>query len=105
MDKYIKVSDTISELNMYHMPETVGETGIELINRKAYNTMLEIAKMVVNAQPTADVAPVVHAHWIQGAYPDGCEIQYDCSHCNMSSNGKTNFCPHCGAKMDEEVKQ
>ncbi len=50
-----------------------------------------------------DVAPVIHAHWVQGAYLDGDEMQCDCSHCNMPNNGKKNFCPNCGAIMDEEV--
>lgn len=51
MDKYINASATIKELERYRMPKSVGETDSELIYRKAYNTMLDIAKMVVSAQP------------------------------------------------------
>lgn len=57
-----------------------------------------------------EVAPVVHAHWIED-YGD-----YKCSHCSTefwdemvfivrtSEHEFPNYCPVCGAKMDEEVK-
>ena len=50
--------------------------------------------------PTADVAPVVHAHWIKrvGGY-------FDCSNCGAVSDWKSPYCPRCPAKMDEEVEQ
>lgn len=46
-----------------------------------------------------DAVPVVHGHWIE-------DITYDlqrvikCSVCNRKYNELSNFCPHCGAKMD-----
>ena len=53
--------------------------------------------------PAADVAPVVHGRWIH----DGCRIEggidwCHCSECGKSDNfcARTNYCPHCGAKMD-----
>lgn len=54
-------------------------------------------------QPAADVAPVVHGHWIEKEkYSFG--IMYDCSLCDnrILDNGYSwNYCPNCGAKMDE----
>ena len=49
--------------------------------------------------PAADVAPVVHGHWIicsDGYYPY-------CSRCKEEPSGRkmTKYCDHCGAKMDE----
>lgn len=47
--------------------------------------------------PTADVAPVVHAYWIE----DG-DTQI-CSNCGEEHEWDTyraNFCDNCGAKMD-----
>lgn len=56
--------------------------------------------------PLPDVAPVVHGHWID------CDNGYDsyarCSECgdeftNWEADcAHTNFCPNCGAKIDEK---
>ena len=54
-----------------------------------------------------DAAPVVHAKWIQAP---GSLHDYCCSRCmGFASlgmfgdyNGRTNYCPNCGAKMDLE---
>ena len=50
--------------------------------------------------PAADVAPVIHAHWIR--YPD-CGVT-KCSNCGWSIEEcwNSDYCPHCGAKMDEK---
>lgn len=50
--------------------------------------------------PAADVAPVVHSKWeicCDGYYPY-------CKRCRNEPQGRvmTQFCPNCGAKMDEE---
>lgn len=50
--------------------------------------------------PAADVAPVVHAWWIE----DGSGIII-CPKCNRGYNlvpQFTHYCPNCGAKMDGE---
>ena len=50
--------------------------------------------------PAADVAPVVHGHWVYGEF----DIP-NCSECGEEVKPDTisPFCPNCGAKMDEEV--
>ena len=50
--------------------------------RKENGTIQEAIKMISYPEytPTADVAPVVHAQWIEAKF--------------------TNYCPACGAKMD-----
>jgi hypothetical protein len=61
--------------------------------------------------PAADVRPVVKAYWIgEGdGYADG-EMVYDvwhCSNCDYTVDEgdneppRYNFCPNCGAKMEE----
>lgn len=59
------------------------------------------AKSIVMEQPTADAAPVRHAHWMGGG---GLCSPY-CSNCKKYSPSGVRFdyCPYCGAKMDEEV--
>lgn len=63
---------------------------------------------MVREYPTEDVAPVVHAHWIDdGYYADFHPHKvYRCSNCDWSKLDvelpEEKYCPHCGAKMDEE---
>ena len=63
---------------------------------------------VIEAFPSADVAPVVHARWIHSRYDD-CSEQFElvkCSQCNHEAYAMAfyvrggNYCPNCGAKMD-----
>lgn len=49
-------------------------------------------------QPS-DVAPVVHGRWIPFHSEAAGDIQY-CSACEIGFDAKTDYCPHCGAKMD-----
>ena len=55
----------------------------------------------INKIPAADVAPVVHGHWIR---QDESFTRYKCSNpeCGVENcSGFENYCPNCGAKMDE----
>ncbi len=80
MGKYIaavKAAETISE-----------KTGIPL------SDLVDIFAEI----PAADVAPVVHAMWIEDR--SGIII---CSECKRGYNltaKYTHYCPNCGAKMD-----
>ena len=53
--------------------------------------------------PAADVAPVRHGRWI--ADGDGYHWTYNCSICAWKDgypfNERHNYCPNCGAKLDE----
>ena len=55
--------------------------------------------------PPADVVPVVHAYWMpQKENHEFKEAWMKCSACGYPVSkwtGNTNFCPSCGAKMDE----
>ena len=57
----------------------------------------------------ADVAPVVHAHWIpQKENHEFKEAWMKCSACGYPVSrwtGNTNFCPNCGAKMDAQGEE
>lgn len=58
----------------------------------------EILRMIYNA-PTVD--PVKHGRW---DLIDGCEpVRYGCSVCHRMVWHHENYCPSCGAKMDEEA--
>ena len=74
---------------------------------------LEIVIKQISETPSADVVPVIHAHWI--VKPTiGLSNKYEC-HCSACGNGyeadsvydpidlnQTEWCLWCGAKMDEE---
>ena len=52
-----------------------------------------------------DVAPVQHGQWIS-KNPHGYEWVFVCSNCDYVDgypfNERPNYCPNCGAKMDEK---
>ncbi len=48
--------------------------------------------------PTVDAVPVVHGHW-EDYLKSG--LKYRCSFCKSRFNTAWEYCPHCGAKMDE----
>ena len=75
--------------------ELGGESGIYA---DAYNDLAEDFYSI----PAADVAPVIHARWIPFHSEAAGDIQH-CSACKIGFAGKTDFCPHCGAKMDGGV--
>ena len=67
---------------------------------------IEYAHNLVDAQPTIDAAPVVHAHWIRITRSPNEYRQ--CSNCHgyftlpmpKYRGFYMRYCPNCGAKMD-----
>lgn len=57
------------------------------------------ARKIIAEAPAEDVAPVVHGKWIK-QYRG--QVNSICSVCGKEVGRLTDFCPHCGAKMDEE---
>jgi len=65
------------------------------------------AKVLIDEVPTADVLPVVHAHWVEQFEGTYLRRAMYCSACKKKSGiggSKANqmkpYCPNCGAKMD-----
>ena len=56
----------------------------------------EVFKIV----PAADVAPVVHGRWVNGCQCSVCGDKH--GPYNSRHRPYYNYCPNCGAKMDEE---
>lgn len=63
----------------------------------------------INEIPAADVAPVRHARWVLEYTTPYDDPRWKnralkrCSACGWTNACRYNFCPNCGAKMDEEV--
>jgi NADH pyrophosphatase NudC (nudix superfamily) len=64
------------------------DIGYERGYRDGYAEALEV---------TDDAEPVKHGHWIWDS-----DRFWHCSVCNEYSSWTYKYCPHCGAKMDEE---
>lgn len=78
-----------------------------------HNDWLDYTKLVKEA-PAVDAEPVRHGRWIS----EKCNhkpyriknpekwVIYKCSECGYSNGRKqSNYCPHCGAKMDGEAHE
>ena len=80
---------------------------IDIDELRAESIMIDnhfyIREIDIECAPEVDAVEVVHGHWIicsDGYYPY-------CSKCKQEPDGKnmTNYCPNCGAKMDEEATE
>ena len=86
---------------------SVAEYGDEKLNEPCWTEthIEELANdfiVIPKDTPAADVAPVVHGHWIR---QDESFTRFKCSNpeCGIENcSGFENYCPNCGAKMDEE---
>lgn len=56
----------------------------------------------IDEAPTIDAVPVKHGRWVWNDY--GGFGNYHCSECGniCICNGDYDYCPNCGARMDEE---
>lgn len=61
------------------------------------------ALFLIDNTEAADVAPVVHGEWLCAETDD--EQFFLCSVCNDKKYWESNYCPNCGAKMDEEQEE
>lgn len=78
-------------------------------NRKLIDEWLaNLIEDAVDDAPTVDAEHVKHGHWINhfdDLFPE--ESTQECSVCHAEQMGtmlNDNYCPNCGAKMDEEGK-
>lgn len=73
--------------------------------REVLKSKPSIVYCIDNIKPV-DAVPVIHARWESTSYVGVSR----CSHCNKPSSTPDcldvyfDYCPHCGAKMDLEVR-
>lgn len=66
---------------------------------------VEYAHNLIDAQPTIDTNPTVHAHWnkdADGRRCSNCKCLYWDKSVPATAYSYAYYCPHCGAKMDGE---
>ena len=93
MPRYVDAEKELAEMKFAWYPQDMDMT----------NAIRMYENFLKNA-PSEDVAPVIHGHWIyQGLSPYNCFSR--CSCCDVVFNGyeTLEYCPKCGAKMDEVV--
>ena len=66
---------------------------------------VDAMKSFIKNRPAADVAPVRHGRWVHEHMSEG-YAWVMCSECEavihkILINKRLNYCPNCGAKMDE----
>ena len=77
-----------------------------LMKRYAAQGRTEVAQdynwvcTVLDAAPTADVAPVVHGRWL--CADTDTEQFFLCNRCKKKEYWESNYCPNCGCRMDGE---
>ena len=72
----------------------------ELVDRCArYAEEIAVLQEEQKRMAAADVAPVVHGRWVPFHSEAAGNIQY-CSACEIGFAAKTDYCPHCGTRMD-----
>lgn len=101
MTKYVDIIPYLQEtaLTIHTLYKEYGEDC-------AVAKVLEMALRRLNGYPSAEVVPVRHAHWeaIKSRFTDGTEDVCTCSLCGKAVDQEHDYCPKCGAKMDEEVE-
>ena len=82
-----------------------------MLRRRVYNCLKDFpceytkedVLSCIDRVPAADVEPVRHGKWIKTTDPN---TAYTCSRCDnwflCDTDIDFNYCPNCGAKMDEE---
>jgi len=72
---------------------------IETLNKEKVPFSEDVNYFIINA-PAADVAEVRHGRWLKDYTPH----EPYCSVCDYRTSNLTNYCPNCGALMDEVEK-
>lgn len=92
--RYVDAEKELAEMKFAWYPQDMGTT----------NAIGMYENFLKNA-PSADVAPVVHAHWIYGqnCAPYCSECSEDCLFDGSGFIELSDYCPWCGAKMDGDA--
>ena len=99
MSRYIDAENISNRINL-----TIKELSKDPIKYAFSIDNLETYLFMINEEKVEDVAPVIHAHWIETNYFDdyGDRFSY-CSNCGKYELECSKYCRDCGARMDGET--
>ena len=110
--KGIEIRDFMGD---YALDIPMGDRSVHTIyfnsrrNAEMVKRIMEVDDSVPNAATVCDVVEVVHGRWIFEHDPIKDPKKYFvrivCSCCGLKTGQVSNFCPKCGAKMDERKEQ
>ena len=74
----------------------------ELFNRLASVQTLGEAYGIIQGMDTVDAVQVRHGQWIDETFKPWGLVHhlYKCDQCGDHSEAPSDYCPHCGARMD-----
>ena len=97
------LEESIEQIDQYHLARN-GEMAKGATSENGWYKEQDIYNAIEEA-PTIEAKPVVHGRWIS-KNPHGYEWIFVCSNCDYIDgypfNDRSNYCPNCGAKMDEK---
>ena len=98
-------------INADTLKEQIPETSVDIFENCRNCSLLDKDQVleIIDAAPTIDAEPIRHGHWVHECNDNVCHLSYfyHCSVCNAEWNCIDNemerfdYCPSCGAKMDE----
>ena len=93
MAEYIKRENVLAEIDEFVKQNIAHGFPVDVFD-------IEMMKKMVEKLPAADVAPVVHGRWVNGCQCSVCGDRH--GPYNSRHRPYYNYCPNCGAKMDDE---
>lgn len=112
MPRLIDADAFITELNNLRIKQAIKwginaiadrDDEIKIRAEQAVATFCE-ASLTAKKMPTVDAEPVRHGHWINhfdDLFPEDSSVECSVCHEYEGIMANDNYCPNCGAKMDE----
>ena len=82
---------------------------ISNLKKFANEQLTTLIENLIQKQPVADVVEVRHGKWLtwEEQFPDRKPTKKNnlgvfCNNCHSHADNMTDFCPNCGARMDEK---
>lgn len=107
MPRYIDADKLMERVNCKRYRKYHTCVGCDFFDEQDSWCSGELFGVQIMDAPAENVAPVVHAHWIDVDANDPFLLHGKCSHCGYEQwiRSDLRFCPNCGAKMDEKGKK